>query len=163
MSAPNYGAWEIDLGEFSQAWGPAQMLRFFARFAVLAPSGHNTQPWRFEFRGEEVLLRGEPSRQLGFSGGIAGEPFTSLGACLETLVMAAQAFGRELTIEILPSDGVVASVKLGEQVDARTDIAASILSRVSNRCSYSTDPLPAPFVDSMSLMGSTSNLSGSSW
>jgi len=44
MSAPNYGAWEIDLGEFSQAWGPAQMLRFFARFAVLAPSGHNTQP-----------------------------------------------------------------------------------------------------------------------
>jgi hypothetical protein len=149
MSAPNYVAWDIDLGEFSQAWRPAQMLRFFARFAVLAPSGHNTQPWRFEFCGEEVLLRSEPSRQLSFSGGIAGEPFTSLGACLETLRMAAQAFGRELTIEMQPSEGVVASVGLGEQVDARTDVAASILSRVSNRCSYSTDPLPAAFVDEL--------------
>ena len=102
MSASNYAAWEIDPSGFKEVLPATEKLRFFARYAVLAPSGHNTQPWRFQFRDDEVLLRVDHGRCLEFSGRIAGEPHTSLGACLETMRMAAQGLGHELLIELHP-------------------------------------------------------------
>ena len=38
--------------------------RVLLRFAVLAPSGHNTQPWRFAIRGLEFLVCAHPERRL---------------------------------------------------------------------------------------------------
>jgi hypothetical protein len=146
MTAANYAAWEIDPVGFKEVWPAAQKLRLFARYAILAPSGHNTQPWHFQFHNDEVLLRDDPTRCLDFSGQVAGEPHTSLGACLETMRMAAEGFGDELLIELRPPDNVVASIRVGERIEARPELLAAILGRVSNRSPFGTDKLPQDFL-----------------
>jgi len=41
----NYAAWGIDVNSFPQDGGIEDQLRFLIGFAILAPSGHNSQPW----------------------------------------------------------------------------------------------------------------------
>ena len=48
--------WDVAEAEFPANGAPADKLRFFLRYAVLAPSRHNTQPWRFEVRDNTVAL-----------------------------------------------------------------------------------------------------------
>ncbi len=46
MSAKNYEAWDVQESDFPEK-GTEEQMEFLLRYAVLAPSGPNTQPWRF--------------------------------------------------------------------------------------------------------------------
>jgi len=41
-----------------------ERLRFALRYAIRAPSGHNTQPWRFRIAGDGVEIYADRSRIL---------------------------------------------------------------------------------------------------
>jgi nitroreductase len=41
---------------FPSAASTSEKLRFLLAYAVLAPSGHNSQPWLFRLGEEEVLV-----------------------------------------------------------------------------------------------------------
>jgi hypothetical protein len=47
MSTSPLTAWHISESDFPQQGTPAKQLQFLIKYAVLAPSGHNTQPWLF--------------------------------------------------------------------------------------------------------------------
>src|SRR4051794_6987097 len=47
---------EWTAGEFPTGRTPTDKLRYLVRYAVLAPSRYNTQPWRFALQGPAVLL-----------------------------------------------------------------------------------------------------------
>lgn len=68
-----------------------------------APSGDNTQPWRFEVLGDEhILLHGFDTRDHVVYD-LDGHPSQlALGALLETLVIAASGEGRTVSIERRP-------------------------------------------------------------
>ena|SRR6056297_454819 len=62
---PALTARNLDPAAFPEHDPLAEQLAFLVRYAVLAPSGHNTQPWRFELRGgvpEPWADRHGPSR-----------------------------------------------------------------------------------------------------
>ncbi len=63
--------------------------RAFVRAAVLAPSGHNTQPWRFAVREPDVLVFADPSRRLPVADPDDRELTMSLGAAVMNLRAAA--------------------------------------------------------------------------
>jgi nitroreductase len=136
----NYAAWHINPSEFSDDWTDLQKLQFFGHYAVLSPSGHNTQPWHFSHTDDSLLLKVSPERKLPFSGKIAGEPYVSLGACLETLTLAARGFGYELNVE-LPFSDVVAVIKLGNKTTADPTLLDAITNRSSNRYFYDPEPI----------------------
>jgi len=136
----NYAAWQIDSSTFSEDWTDLQKLQFFGRYAVLSPSGHNTQPWHFSHTDDSLLLKVSTERKLPFSGKIAGEPYVSLGACLETLTLAARGFGYELNVE-LPFSEVVATIKLGGKTTADPTLLDAITNRSSNRYFYDAEPI----------------------
>jgi hypothetical protein len=46
MSASNLAAWNIDPSEFPVTETAIDKARFAVGYAILAPSSHNTQPWR---------------------------------------------------------------------------------------------------------------------
>ena len=48
--------WKISEGDFPRSGDAEEKLRFLLNYAVLAPSGHNTQPWLFKVRNGEVEL-----------------------------------------------------------------------------------------------------------
>lgn len=65
MDTPAYdAAWRVDESELAANATPADKLRFALRYAVLAPSSHNTQPWRFIVDGETVTLNADRLRAL---------------------------------------------------------------------------------------------------
>lgn len=54
--------WDIDPDDFSRDGSDADRLRFLVRYALLAPSTRNTQPWRFRVNADGVELHLDLSR-----------------------------------------------------------------------------------------------------
>jgi hypothetical protein len=63
------------------------------RYAVLAPSSHNTQPWLFRTGEGWIDLLADPRRWLRIADAGRRELHLSLGAALENLLIAAEHFG----------------------------------------------------------------------
>lgn len=142
MTRENYSAWHINAGTYKSDWSDDKKLRFFAKYAVLAPSGHNTQPWRFTFTAREMTLKADPKRKLPYSGIQANEPYVSLGACLGILELAAKGFGCKLEIKYITKNDTAARVRIDGTVAPDPSLLDAITARVSNRNSYETAPLP---------------------
>ncbi|GAO04701.1 hypothetical protein [Anaeromyxobacter sp. PSR-1] len=100
------------------SWGgPTERLRFLLAYAVLAPSRHNTQPWWFEVRGDEVGLHADGARALPEVDPDGRELVMACGAALANLRLAAAHFGHATSAEIIGThrrDGLVARVRLEE-------------------------------------------------
>jgi hypothetical protein len=149
MAKSNYRAWHVDSSEFSDQWSDFEKLRFFARYAILAPSGHNTQPWRFTRDKGTLLLSADYERSLPYSGVRANEPLVSLGACLETLKLAAKGFGYRVNIDYILRRDLTASVQLAGKTSADPLLLQAITGRVSNRSYHNNKNLPDKLLNSL--------------
>jgi hypothetical protein len=100
--------------------GDAELLLWLVRYAVLAPSSHNTQPWLFVARDGALELRADRTRGLPVVDPHDRELVISCGAALGILRVAANRAGRDLVVQRLPDDGdpdLLARVRLaGRQV-----------------------------------------------
>jgi hypothetical protein len=56
--------WSVSSSHFPEEREAADKLTFLLRYAVLAPSGHNTQPWLFSVRGDTVDLYADRTQAL---------------------------------------------------------------------------------------------------
>ncbi|MEO8245181.1 MAG: nitroreductase family protein [bacterium] len=63
------------------------------RYATLAPSGHNTQPWRFAIAEGSIVIHPDFSRRTPAVDPDDHHVFVSLGCAAETLALAAAAQG----------------------------------------------------------------------
>jgi hypothetical protein len=98
--------------------GPAERLRFLLRWALLAPSRHNTQPWVFEIEGDELRVYADPSRALPEADPDGRQLVMSCGAATVNLRLAAAHFGVATSTEVIPGhrrDGLLARVRLEER------------------------------------------------
>lgn len=50
----NYKAWEVREIDFPSSGTIEEQIRFLLNYGVLAPSIHNTQPWIFEIKNNEL-------------------------------------------------------------------------------------------------------------
>lgn len=141
MAKHNYSAWHINPKEFSENWSDIQKLQFFARYAILAPSGHNTQPWHFSQEEQSLLLKINHTRRLPYSGVEANEPWVSLGACLGTFRLAAAGFGYNIVINYILRGDDVAAITLTNKIKTKSTLLTAITKRVSNRNYYETSDL----------------------
>ncbi len=87
-------------------------LRFLIHYAVLAPSSHNSQPWKFHVRDDRVALAADLSRWLKVADPEQRELHVSLGCALENLLIAAEHFGLAHQLELFPASGPEAAVAL---------------------------------------------------
>ncbi len=74
------------------------------RYAALAPSGHNTQPWKFSIRDNTIRLSPDYSRRLPVVDPDDRELFISLGCALENLLIAARQAGYESQVDFFPAN-----------------------------------------------------------
>src|ERR1051326_7284519 len=56
------GSWHITEADFPADGMPVEQWKFFLRYAVLAPSSHNSQPWCFHISDERLSLYADRSR-----------------------------------------------------------------------------------------------------
>jgi nitroreductase len=145
----NYAAWHIKPEEFSETMSDIEKLRFFARYAILAPSGHNTQPWAFSATKDSLILTIDEGRKLPHSGVQANEPYVSIGACIESLVSAAKGYGYLVDLNYDLTGTFAAKFSLGSRIKPESAIPAAITQRVSNRNHYSKTNLSAKVISEL--------------
>jgi len=126
----------------------ATLLRLAVGQAILAPSSHNTQPWRFHIDGTTVELWADRTRALPHVDPADRELIISCGAALHCLRVSLRRFGYEPIAEVLcePSrPDLLARVTLGARVvpsDMDIELCEAIGRRRTNRAPYQTQPVP---------------------
>lgn len=123
-------------------------LETFVRYAILAPSSHNTQPWKFHVEADEIRLFADRTRWLEVADADQREMHISLGCALENLLITAEYFGYGYEAKYLPDPGqpdLIALVRLTHQgttpsLDAR-EMFHAIPLRYTDRSTYSHRPI----------------------
>lgn len=138
---------EID---FPEAGSLSDQLRFALRYAILAPSGHNMQPWQFRLAGDHVEVRADATRALPVVDPDQRELVMSCGAAVYFLRVALRHFGLQGRVQILPDDGadpdLLATVAVGGSTVASSydeRLFGAILRRRTHRGGFEAASLPS--------------------
>ncbi|MFD6566195.1 Acg family FMN-binding oxidoreductase [Micromonospora profundi] len=125
--------------------------------ATLAPSLHNSQPWRFRVTDQEVRVYADHSRQLDALDASGRELLISVGAALFTLRLALRAQGWRTTYVLFPepdSPQLVARVLLDREdppPEAVTTLAEAIARRHTNRWPFADSVVSADAIEELRL------------
>jgi len=94
--------WGINEADFPFGGKKEDQLKYLLRYAILAPSSHNTQPWSFSVDDEEVLISPDFDRWLEVADSDKREIYVSIGCALENLLVAADHFGYGYRVNFPP-------------------------------------------------------------
>ena len=147
MHSADDALWHIDESEFHELGSRREELEFLLRYAILAPSGHNTQPWMFRIVDEGIEVFADYSRRLPEIDPDDRELLMSVGAAITNLRAAAAHFGFESTVLYTrPSrEGAPAAlVALRETSDPDTSLASlfgAITRRRTSRSVFDGQPI----------------------
>jgi nitroreductase len=116
------------------------------QLAVHAPSGDNSQPWRFEVRDSVIDIHNLPEKDNPVLNYRQGGSLIAHGALVENIVLAAGKLG--CAAEVLPFPTPANETHTARIVLKRADVQASplvdcILRRHTNRRPYRSDALSA--------------------
>jgi nitroreductase len=120
--------------------------------AVLAPSTHNTQPWRFRCTSAGIELHADPNRALPAADADQRELLLSCGAALFNLRTAIHALGTHPATTLLPrrdDPTLLAVIRpfAARRPDPRLiTLADAIPRRHTNRTPFETTVIPASVV-----------------
>ncbi|MDQ2707118.1 MAG: nitroreductase family protein [Actinomycetota bacterium] len=126
---------------------PADKTRRLLASAGLAPSVHNTQPWRFRLTPSAIELHTDPARQLRVADPDGTELRLSCGAALFNLRMALGQLGVRPVVSILADrddPGLIARVHAGAAKapsPEESGLALAIPQRHTNRRPFSDTPV----------------------
>lgn len=112
---------ELDELSFPVQGTPREKLRFALYAAILAPSGHNAQPWRFRLTDSSVEVWADRSRRLPVIDPHDRELIISCGAALFNLRVALESHGHAVRCELLPERSqpdLLARVRLYHKAEA---------------------------------------------
>ena len=123
---PRQTPWIIDELDFWEIEDPHAQREFLLRYAVLAPSGHNSQPWSFRITDAGVEVFADYTRRLPVGDPGDRELLMSIGAAIFNLRVAAAHFGFESTVMYGPASNdamPLALVALRETCDPDKQLA----------------------------------------
>jgi hypothetical protein len=152
--------WEISEGGFPRSGTSAEKLRYLLNYAVLAPSGHNTQPWLFRIIDDSVELYADRTRALPVVDPEDRELVMSCGAGLFHLRIALRHFGYEAPVQKFPDAGkldLLARVSFGGQKDASGEenmLFSAIVKRRTNRMPFEARPVPESLLSELQAAAS---------
>ncbi|MCB0125382.1 MAG: hypothetical protein KDE58_24180, partial [Caldilineaceae bacterium] len=112
----------------------AQMCEL-VRYATLAASGHNTQPWRFAIKDDSITIHPDYSRRLPVVDPTDRELWISLGCALENLLVAARTTGYVAEVTYPDRDEVI-HVRLTADTPQPDRLFAAIPQRQNTRSVY---------------------------
>ena len=106
------------------------------RYATLAPSGHNTQPWRFRLADGRIDVAPDSGRRTPVVDPDDHHLFVSLGSAAENLALAGAARGRPGELTFDPANGGAVAFVHSEGTARETELFEAIRMRQSTRADY---------------------------
>jgi len=161
---PRVAPWHIDESDFYEIEESRERIEFLLRYAVLAPSGHNTQPWSFHITSEGVEVYADSERRLPIADPSNRELMISIGAAITNFRVAAAHFGFDTTVlyqSEAVENGPVGLIAVRETCAADAALRAlfpAITRRHTNRSNFDRRPLDPEILDRVCYLVESSEL-----
>lgn len=139
--------WQVAEDDFPVNGSATEKLKFLLNYAILAPSGHNTQPWLFKLVDNAVELYVDQTRTLPIVDPDNRELIISCGAALFNLKLALRYFGFQDIVDILPDrqqPDLLARISIGHKLLASYEtqlLFHALQKRRTNRLPFLDRPL----------------------
>ena len=140
--------WNIKETEFPQTGTLTKQLEFILNYSLLAPSGHNTQPWKFRINHEAIELYADKTRALPIVDPQNRELIISCGTALFNLRIALRHFSYYGEVAIFPDQNnpdFLARIRLDKSDRPSADeqmLFEAIPKRHTNRQDYEDWDIP---------------------
>ncbi len=148
--------WDIREVDFSMISGIEEKIKFILRYAILAPSTHNSQPWLFEVRDSICKIIINPAFRLPQADPTGRDLYISLGCMLENLVIAARYFGIYESVNYINKDDLVAEIifsNFGAEInDELLPYVKAIKNRTNARGLFAKEQLPIELINSINKL-----------
>ncbi|MEQ9562383.1 MAG: nitroreductase family protein [Woeseiaceae bacterium] len=132
--------------------------RELVRYATLAASSHNTQPWRFEVDSNSIALVPDFSRRCTAVDPDDHHLFASLGCAVENLLLAAEAAGLKGRLSY-DAETPRLTVSFEQATPNRSPLFDAILTRQCTRTKFDGRPLSTEQLRLLSEAGQGSEVS----
>ena len=112
--------------------------------SINAPSGSNSQPWRFEFKDNKLYLIALPEKDHPILNVRNRGTWIAHGALIENIIISSSHFGHKANFKIFPlpeKPNVTAIFEFEENKPTDEPLFSSISNRATNRKPYSKKPL----------------------
>lgn len=134
----NMEAWSVSESDFPHNGTQSEKLAFCVRYAILAPSIYNRQPWQYEINGAKASLYVDRRLGLPILDPDDREAMIGCSASLHNLRLAIRYFGYKETTEFRPDqskEDLVAIVTIGDKTDTpATEEDISLFKAITKRC-----------------------------
>lgn len=148
--------WNVDEHHYPVDAPATEQFQFLLRYAILAPSVHNTQPWTFDVTQSEIRVFANIAAWLEVADRDQRDLYVSIGCAIENLLIAAAHFGWKSEVKYAPEPNnslLVAAVKLTKQADAppggNADLFKAIVRRHTDHGSYDPEPVADSFLHAL--------------
>ena len=124
------------------------------RYASLAPSGHNTQPWKFQADGSRIVILPDFAQRTPIVDPDDHHLYVSLGCAAENLALSCAARGRAGELRFDPSDGGSVAIEMGNSAPVASALFEAIPLRQSSRVQYDGKPVSSADMQALVLAAS---------
>ena len=131
MSKNTLAVWNVKENQFPENGSLKQKIKFLVRYGILAPSTHNSQPWKFKIEDNSLEIIPDLERSLGELDPDNRELFISLGAAAKNIEIAADYFGM-----IFKKEGLKFSFENGKKAAGKNKLFKGITRRKTDRGEY---------------------------
>jgi hypothetical protein len=149
--------YELDDRMFPHDGSPDEQNAFLLRYAILAPSSYNTQPWKFQLWEDGIAVYADYSRRLPVADPGNRELLIGVGAAIFNLRVAAEYFGLTAHVHLNQSGDseqplTFVSLTPSTQRDAsgaRDNLFLSITKRHTNRNPFLVARIPEAILSTL--------------
>jgi hypothetical protein len=140
-----------------------QALTELVRLATLAPSGHNTQPWKFAVTPTEIRIYPDLTRRVPAVDPDNRELWISLGGALENLIIAAERAGYEAettySLNTIADEHIAVSLRqTGMKPVGKSLFFNAIRERQCTRNEYDGKPVPTADLKNLETVATSTGI-----
>ncbi len=133
-----------------------KIFKFVLEKSKLAPSAHNSQPWKVKLNGEKIEIFADASKHLKISDPLKRQLYLSLGCLAATVVSVCDAIGiaYDLNWSYDKSNSLACSIGLTTSSGVTLDknLLNALHSRVTNRLSYKNTAIDPTIINDMKAL-----------
>lgn len=135
---PNYKAWQITPVNLSSMTNKERLCHLIG-YAAIAPSAHNSQPWKFKINDttQTIFVSIESSRTLPVSDKKLRQAYLSIGAAIQNIVLAANAHKAECKVKLQTKKQPVAKIHIKWPKAWKTPNNSQLNLLTSRQCNHS--------------------------
>ncbi|MCB1532397.1 MAG: nitroreductase [Alphaproteobacteria bacterium] len=152
----NLEAWDVSETDFPRTGTLADKLEFCLRYAVLAPSAYNSQPWYFTIDGDTLSLYADRRFALPVVDPDDRQLIMSCGAALYALRLAIRYFGYQEYTQLVPNpadENLIARVQMGDVASIPSEeeqaLFYAITHRYMNRSAFKNMDVPKEILQTL--------------